>query len=237
MAAASEPNPGVDGARGGWGLVVEAAESRPSPRGLDDETPATRPHEMGRRIARFRETDRTVSGDGSHGFGRRIARDGETTGRRPGTFVSGTRHFRFRNPALSFHGERAALDRSLSPTHTYAVGPPPLDLVLDRKKDNNTRAMRGRAPVRLADPGRRPGSPPREDRSPLMTPAARGRGPPGLGAGGAARTDWCDGTTGADKQAGPWRGQFRSLARAVSVPGAGSFGPSGGHFESLWGAV
>ena len=78
-AAASEPNPGVDGARGGWGLVVEAAESRPSPRGLDDETPATRPHEMGRRIARFRETDRTVSGDASHAFGRRIARDGEST--------------------------------------------------------------------------------------------------------------------------------------------------------------
>jgi len=36
-------NPSVDVARGGWGLVVETAESRPSPRGLDDETPATRP--------------------------------------------------------------------------------------------------------------------------------------------------------------------------------------------------
>ena len=42
MAAPSEPNPSVDVARGGWGLVVETAESRPSPRGLDDQTPATR---------------------------------------------------------------------------------------------------------------------------------------------------------------------------------------------------
>jgi len=28
--------------RGGWGLVVEAAGSRSSPRGLDDQTPAIR---------------------------------------------------------------------------------------------------------------------------------------------------------------------------------------------------
>ncbi len=28
--------------RGGWGLVGETAESRPSPRGLDDKSPATR---------------------------------------------------------------------------------------------------------------------------------------------------------------------------------------------------
>ena len=42
MAAPSEPNPRFDVARDGWGLVFETAESRPSPRGLDDETPATR---------------------------------------------------------------------------------------------------------------------------------------------------------------------------------------------------
>ena len=206
-------------------------------RGVAAVAPGSRRRDPSHPTARDGETDRTVSGDGSHGFGRRIARFRETDRTRWGDDRATAGHFRFRNPALSFHGERAALDRSLSPTHTYAVGPPPLDLVLDRKKDNNTRAMRGRAPVRLADPGRRPGSPPREDRSPLMTPAARGRGPPGLGAGGAARTDWCDGTTGADKQAGPWRGQFRSLARAVSVPLGGTLSPSGGHFESLWGAL
>jgi hypothetical protein len=38
-------------------------------------------HGFGRRIARFRETDRTVSGDASHGFGRRIARFRETISR------------------------------------------------------------------------------------------------------------------------------------------------------------
>ena len=65
--------------------------------------------------------------------------------------------------------------------------------------------------------------------------------PPGAGvrpASGPATQPERIGATapaGADKQAGPWRGQFRSLCRAVSVPGAGSFGPSARHFRSLRG--